>query len=78
MTASHLPGATAVIGKPSLEISYDDGETWKRCDLTRTGDGWRTSLRAPKSAGFATLRVTARDDAGNAVSRTITGASGLR
>ncbi|MEU6098609.1 hypothetical protein [Streptomyces sp. NPDC047079] len=77
MTASHLPGATAAIGKPSLEISYDDAP-WKRCDLTRTGDGWRTSLRAPKSAGFATLGVTARDDAGNAVSQTITRAFGLR
>ncbi|WP_329190294.1 S8 family serine peptidase [Actinacidiphila glaucinigra] len=78
VTASHLPGTTAAIGKPSLEVSYDDGKTWQRAGLDRRGDGWRTDLRAPKSAGFATLRVTARDDAGNTVSQTITRAFGLR
>ncbi|MGW0694925.1 S8 family serine peptidase [Streptomyces sp. NPDC002738] len=78
VTASHLPGTTAAIGKPSLEVSYDDGKTWLRSDLTRAGDGWRTSLSAPKSAGFATLRVTARDNAGNTVTQTITRAFGLR
>ncbi|MET8271070.1 S8 family serine peptidase [Streptomyces sp. NPDC005096] len=78
VTASHLPGTTAAIGKPSLEVSYDDGKTWQRADLTRDGAGWRTGLHAPKSAGFATLRVTARDSAGNDVSQTITRAFGLR
>ncbi|MEU6347516.1 S8 family serine peptidase [Streptomyces sp. NPDC046977] len=78
VTASHLPGTTAAIGKPSLEVSYDDGKTWHRTGLDRRGDGWRTSLRAPKSAGFATLRVTARDNTGNTISQTITRAFGLR
>ncbi|WP_416986201.1 S8 family serine peptidase [Streptomyces sp. T028] len=78
VTPSHLPGTTAAIGKPSLEVSYDDGKTWQRADLTRDGAGWRTGLHAPKSAGFATLRVTARDSAGNDVSQTITRAFGLR
>ncbi|MDF6042667.1 S8 family serine peptidase [Streptomyces sp. JH14] len=78
VTASHLPGTTAAIGKPSLEVSYDDGKTWQRADLTRSGAGWQTGLHAPKSAGFATLRVTARDSAGNDVSQTITRAFGLR
>ncbi|MFF3467078.1 S8 family serine peptidase [Streptomyces sp. NPDC002619] len=78
VTASHLPGTTTAIGKPSLEVSYDDGRTWQRSGLTRTGDGWGTSLSAPKSADFATLRVTAGDDDGNTVSQTITRAFGLR
>ncbi|MET8331888.1 S8 family serine peptidase [Streptomyces sp. NPDC005181] len=78
VTASHLPGTTAAIAKPSLDVSYDDGKTWQRADLTREGAGWRTGLHAPKSAGFATLRVTARDSAGNDVSQTITRAFGLR
>jgi hypothetical protein len=78
VTASHLPGTTAAIGKPSLEVSYDDGKTWLRSDVSRAGDGWRTGLSAPASADFATLRVTARDDAGNTVSQTITRAFGLR
>ncbi|MEU6649845.1 S8 family serine peptidase [Streptomyces sp. NPDC046900] len=78
VTASHLPGTTAGIGKPSLEVSYDDGATWQRADLAGHGDGWATALRAPKSAGFVSLRVTARDSADNSVSQTITRAFGLR
>ncbi|MEU4092890.1 S8 family serine peptidase [Streptomyces sp. NPDC026673] len=78
VTASHLPGTTAAIGKPSLEVSYDDGKTWQRTELGRSGDGWRAGLNAPKSAGFATLRVTVRDSADNTVSQTITRAFGLR
>ncbi|MGW2934119.1 hypothetical protein ACWDA7_20230 [Streptomyces sp. NPDC001156] len=78
VTASHLPGTTAGIGKPSLEVSYDDRATWQRADLASHGDGWATALRAPKSAGFVSLRVTARDSADNSVSQTITRAFGLR
>jgi subtilisin family serine protease len=78
VTASHLPGTTAGIGKPSLEVSYDDGATWQRAELTSSGEGWATALRAPKSAGFVSLRVTARDSADNSVSQTITRAFGLR
>lgn len=78
MSASHLPGTTAAIGKPSLEVPYDDGGTWQRTALSRCGDGWRTNLSAPRSAGFVTLRAGARDDAGNTVSQTVTRAFGLR
>ncbi|MFC4608415.1 S8 family serine peptidase [Streptomyces maoxianensis] len=78
VTASHLPGTKAAIGKVSVEISYDDGATWQRSELDRHGDGWRTSLKAPKTAGFVSLRVTARDSADNSVSQTITRAFGLR
>jgi hypothetical protein len=78
VTASHLPGTTAAIAKPSLEVSYDDGRTWHPSGLSRTGGAWRTHLSAPRAADFVTLRVTARDDAGNSVSQTITRAFGLR
>lgn len=78
VAASHLPGTTASIRKPSLEVSYDDGATWQRSELNRQGDAWRTALKAPKSADFVTLRVTARDSADNSVSQTITRAFGLR
>ncbi|MFF4963133.1 hypothetical protein [Streptomyces sp. NPDC001222] len=33
VTASHLPGTTAAIGKLSLKVSYDDGRTWHTSDL---------------------------------------------
>ncbi|WP_377267842.1 S8 family serine peptidase [Peterkaempfera sp. SMS 1(5)a] len=78
VTASHLPGTTAAIGRPSLEVSYDDGVTWQQAALSHSGDGWRTDLHAPKSAHFVTLRVTAEDSADNSVSQTITRAFGLR
>ncbi|WP_245687135.1 S8 family peptidase [Streptacidiphilus griseoplanus] len=78
VTASHLPGTTATIGRPSLEVSYDDGVTWLRSGTDRSGDGWRTRLHAPGSAHFVSLRVTAGDSAGNSVSQTITRAFGLR
>ncbi|MEU7969689.1 S8 family serine peptidase [Streptomyces sp. NPDC049097] len=78
VTASHLPGTKASIARPTLDVSYDDGATWQRAALSGQGDGWRTALRAPGSAGFVSLRVTARDSDGNSVSQTITRAFGLR
>ncbi|MFI6757586.1 S8 family serine peptidase [Micromonospora sp. NPDC050417] len=62
----------------TVELSYDDGVTWQPTSLTRTGDGWRTSLRAPASATFVSVRTTARDGQGNTVSQTVVRAFGLR
>ncbi|MFJ3288621.1 S8 family serine peptidase [Streptomyces sp. NPDC086669] len=78
VTASHLSGVTGTVKKPSVELSYDDGATWRRAALDRHGDGWRTTLRAPKRATFVTVRVAARDDDGNSVSQTLVRAFGLR
>ncbi|MFE9813308.1 S8 family serine peptidase [Streptomyces sp. NPDC005548] len=78
LTASHMPGTTATVGKPSLEVSYDDGATWQRSELVRDGNAWRTALHSPKHARFVTLRGIAKDNADNSVSQTITRAFGLR
>ena len=78
LTASHLPGVTADIRKPALEVSYDDGATWRRPTLTQGKGGWRATLAAPASATFVTLRATAEDSDANSVSQTITRAFGLR
>ncbi|MGV9349947.1 S8 family serine peptidase [Streptomyces spiralis] len=80
VTASQLPGVHSAVGKPTVDISYDDGETWQRADLDRDGrgEGWRTSLRAPKAAQFVSLRVSARDHDGDSVTQTLTRAFGLR
>lgn len=51
---------------------------WRRPGLDRDGDAWRTALKASKSAGFVTLRGTARGTADNSVSGTIPRAFGLR
>ncbi|MEV5205887.1 S8 family serine peptidase [Micromonospora sp. NPDC053740] len=78
VVASHLPGVTGTINAVTVEVSYDDGATWQKQRLTRHGDGWRASLAAPAKAGFVSLRATARDNAGNTVSQSISRAFGLR
>ncbi|GGO27272.1 S8 family serine peptidase [Micromonospora parathelypteridis] len=78
VVASHLPEISGTVGGVTVEVSYDDGATWRKQRLTRHGDGWRTSLSAPAKAGFVSLRTTARDTAGNTVSQSITRAFGLR
>ncbi len=75
---SHLPGVDATIRQLTLEVSYDDGATWQRAKLSQVAGGWQAALKAPADAGFATLRVSARDSGGNAVTQTITRAFGLR
>ncbi|MEV7992080.1 S8 family serine peptidase [Streptomyces sp. NPDC086077] len=69
---------TSAIGKVAVELSYDDGRTWSKADVTRSGDGWRTTLDAPRKASYVTVRATAADDRGNAVQQTVTRAFGLR
>ncbi|TDW87163.1 PA domain-containing protein [Kribbella pratensis] len=80
VAASHLPGAvdTGKVSTATLELSYDDGATWRSIGLQRSGAGWRGKLDAPASADYVSMRVTARDDAGNSVSQTIQRAFGVR
>ncbi len=78
VTPSHLPGIAARVGRPTVEVSYDDGATWRRLDLTRDRDSWSARLAAPTGATFVTLRTGVRDSDGNSVSQTLTRAFGLR
>ncbi|MEU4093228.1 S8 family serine peptidase [Streptomyces sp. NPDC026673] len=80
VTPSHLAGAprSDTIGTVRLEVSYDDGATWKRAALTRTSAGWSTHLNAPAKAKFVTLRTSAADKQGNTVTQRISRAFGLK
>ncbi|MFE7508692.1 S8 family serine peptidase [Promicromonospora sp. NPDC057488] len=78
VTPSHLPGIEARVGRPTVEVSYDDGATWKRLDLSRDHDAWSARLSAPRGAQFATLRTVVEDGEGNRVAQTLTRAFGLR
>ncbi|WP_327365487.1 S8 family peptidase [Streptomyces sp. NBC_01217] len=80
ISASHLSASvdTADIRTVTLQVSYDDGSTWHRASLKRTAGGWRTSIDAPRTAKFVTLRATADDARGNSVAQTIARAFGLK
>ncbi|MFG2305554.1 S8 family serine peptidase [Actinacidiphila glaucinigra] len=80
VTASHLKGAAGAgaIRTVTLEVSYDDGATWRKATLRQSDGGWKAQLDAPSRARFATLRTTARDAKGNSVSQTLIRAFGLK
>lgn len=78
VTPSHLPGIEARVGRPTVEVSYDDGATWHRLDLTRDRAAWSARLAAPRGATYVSLRTGVEDSAGNSVTQTLTRAFGLR
>jgi subtilisin family serine protease len=80
VTPSHLPGApgSRSITSVTLDVSYDDGVTWRAQRLHRTAAGWTTDLKAPRNAQHVTLRAGAEDAYGNRVEQTITRAFGLK
>ena len=78
VAAAHLPGAVGVgtISPVTVEISYDDGQTWQK---STPGHGGRFGLpKTPTNAQFVSLRAGARDSAGNTVTQTVIRAFGLR
>ena len=57
----------------AVEVSYDDGETWLEARSRDVGAAWRASVpAAPAGAEFATVRVIAEDEDGNAIDQRIT------
>ncbi|MEU4092854.1 S8 family serine peptidase [Streptomyces sp. NPDC026673] len=80
VTPSHLKGAAGAgaIRTVTLEVSYDDGATWRKATLRQSGGGWKAQLDAPSRARFASLRTTARDANGNSVHQTLIRAFGLK
>ncbi|MFE6482834.1 S8 family serine peptidase [Streptomyces sp. NPDC057757] len=78
--AEYVKGApdTGVIGGGRLEVSYDDGKTWRAVPLTGRGSSWKGVLTVPRDAGFVSLRASAKDDRGGSVSQEIIRAVGVR
>ncbi|SEB60408.1 Serine protease, subtilisin family [Nocardioides exalbidus] len=63
----------------TLEVSYDDGATWQRIDLTPEKVGqWSGTVRLPARVTHLALRATASDDAGNRVEQEVIRAAGVR
>lgn len=72
-----LPGRISAV---KLDVSYDDGVTWRKVTLAKGADGsWRGSFRTPKKrAGFVSVRASATTNNGFAVRNDIIRAYGLR
>ncbi|MER6629150.1 S8 family serine peptidase [Streptomyces sp. NPDC000987] len=78
--ARYVEGAqdTGTIGGGRLEVSYDDGRTWRTVALKRSGTSWRGVLTVPRGAAHVSLRASARDDRGGSVTQQVVRAAGVR
>ncbi|MFD6971003.1 S8 family serine peptidase [Streptomyces sp. NPDC059949] len=57
-----------------VETSYDDGKTWAKASTSRKGGKFTASVERPdrvRGDAYVTLRVTAKDSAGNKVQQTV-------
>ena len=70
--------APAKVSDLRLDVSYDDGATWRSVPVARTGSGGWRSVQHPSSASFVSLRAGATDSVGNSVQQTILRAYRLR
>ncbi|MFD7441922.1 S8 family serine peptidase [Streptomyces sp. NPDC059909] len=81
--AEYVKGAadTGTIGGGAIEVSYDDGETWKKVALDRVHGksvAWEADLWVPKGAQYISLRASATDDRGGTVKQEIIRAVGVK
>ncbi|MEU4088640.1 S8 family serine peptidase [Streptomyces aureus] len=79
--AEYVKGATdtGTLGGGRLEVSYDDGATWKTVPLARVGTArWKGTLDVPRGAAFVSLRASAHDDRGGSVRQETVRAVGVR
>ncbi|UVS78797.1 S8 family serine peptidase [Actinokineospora sp. UTMC 2448] len=72
-------GSTAEgVRTPAVQVSYDDGATWRPVGLVRVGERWHAVLLHPRGAEFVSLKAQARDAQGNTVDQTIIRAYALK
>lgn len=63
----------------AFEVSYDDGRTWDEVALEHgDGDTATGTLQLPETGDYASVRMTALDDAGTEVTHTTLRSFGLR
>ncbi|WP_372348958.1 S8 family serine peptidase [Streptomyces sp. KL116D] len=73
LSAEYVKGAidTGRLGGGTLQVSYDDGKTWKSVSLKGSGASWTGSLSIPRDATSVSLKAGAKDDKGGSVSQEI-------
>ncbi|GAB3179628.1 subtilisin family serine protease [Micromonospora palomenae] len=62
------PGQTRTL---TVEASFDDGKTWQRLTVRRSGEKAVAWVRNPAGTGFVSLRAAATDTSGNTVNQTV-------
>ena len=65
------------VNTPKVEVSYDDGATWRPVRLDRSGSAWQATVDHPRGA-FVSLRSTVSDKEGNKASQTVIRAYALK
>jgi subtilisin family serine protease len=65
-----VSGTSAAVTSLAVDISYDDGRTWKPAAVTRSAGRWSVSVTHPVT-GYASLRARATDADGNTADQTI-------
>ncbi|MDX2538175.1 S8 family serine peptidase [Streptomyces scabiei] len=72
LTVQRPPSAgRPAVTRLALQVSYDDGRTWKSVHVTRRGTTGSALLHHPSRTGYASLRISAADKAGNTVTQTV-------
>ncbi len=72
LTAQRQPGAGEFrLTGLRVETSADDGTTWTSVPTVHLGNGGLAVVRNPAGDGFVSLRITARDAQGNALTQTV-------
>ncbi|WP_299739242.1 S8 family serine peptidase [uncultured Rossellomorea sp.] len=74
LSAEHIEDAVGIgnIEGATLEVSFNEGQTWKDVDLSVEGAQWKAKIKHPNDPdGSVSLRASAWDDAGNSVKQEI-------
>ncbi|WP_299739240.1 S8 family serine peptidase [uncultured Rossellomorea sp.] len=74
LSADHIEDAVGAgnVEGATLEISFDEGQTWKAVDLSAEGSQWKANIKHPNNpGGSVSLRASAWDDAGNTIKQEV-------
>jgi hypothetical protein len=71
-------GTPGNVHKPVVEVSYDDGSTWRPATVRPNRGEWKALVDHPAGAEFVSLRSSVSDPEGNTQRQTIVRAYALK